>query len=88
MNWKLVVRDYNSLVGGVGIADFRFKVDSNAGTVPLHFLIYQAIQPSKVGQYVELKWDVANSDKAPVNAKYVDIFIQQWRCKFYRYTCH
>ena len=74
MNWKLVVRDYNSLVGGVGIADFRFKVDSNAGPFRFTFPNISSDTAFKVGQYVELKWDVANSDKAPVNAKYVDIF--------------
>ncbi|MCO6460817.1 MAG: T9SS type A sorting domain-containing protein [Saprospiraceae bacterium] len=74
MNWKFVVRDYNTTVGGVAIADFKFKVDSNAGPFKFTFPDITSDTALQVGQYVELKWDVANTDKAPVNAKFVDIF--------------
>ena len=37
MNWKLIARDYNPNAGGVGIADFKFLVDSNAGPFKFTF---------------------------------------------------
>lgn len=74
MNWKFVARDNNPVAGGVAIADFKFLVDSNAGPFQFTFPDRFADTTFTVGQYVELKWDVANTDKSPVNSKYVDIF--------------
>jgi len=74
MNWKLIARDYNPNAGGVGIADFKFKVDSNAGPFKFTFPAKNTDTIFELGQYVELKWDVANSDKAPVNCEAVNIY--------------
>ncbi len=74
MNWKFVVRDYNINAGGVSTADFKFLVDSNAGPFKFTFPAKTTDTIFAVGQYVELHWDVANSDKATVNSKFVDIF--------------
>ncbi len=74
MNWKFVVRDYNPNAGAVAIADFKFRVDSNAGPFKFSFPNKNTDSVLTVGQYFEVKWDVANTDKEPVNTKFVDIF--------------
>jgi len=74
MNWKFIVRDYNANAGGVSMADFKFRVDSTAGPFKFVFPVKQTDTAFAVGQYVELKWDVANTDKGNVNCKYIDIF--------------
>lgn len=74
MNWKFIVRDYNVNVGGVSTADFKFLVDSNAGPFKFTFPVKTTDTILTLGQYIELHWDVANSDKATVNCKFVDIF--------------
>ena len=72
INMRLTVRDNRPGGGGVGTADVEFRVTDQAGP----FLV---TYPSALGTtftsgtYKEITWDVANTDKSPVNAANVNI---------------
>ncbi len=69
---RLTARDNRPGGGGVGWADVAFKAWSAAGP----FLVTSPNTVSDVwhaGEYVEVTWDVANTDVAPVNCKNVNI---------------
>lgn len=72
LNFRLTARDNRPGGGGVGWADVAFKTWEGAGP----FLV---ISPNKttdtwrVGELVNVTWDVSNTDKAPVNCKQVNI---------------
>ncbi len=73
MNFRFAVRDNNPMAPGVTMQDIRFKVNGDAGP-------FEVTEPASqvkftVGKTYKIKWNVANTDKAPVNAKYVDILI-------------
>lgn len=69
---RLVARDNRPGGGGVGWADVAFKAWGGAGP----FLVTSPDAASDVwhiGEYVEVRWDVANTHLAPVNCKNVNI---------------
>ncbi|MBP6827632.1 MAG: proprotein convertase P-domain-containing protein, partial [Saprospiraceae bacterium] len=69
---RLVARDNRPGGGGVGWADVAFKAWGSAGP----FLVTSPNTASSVwhaGEYVEVTWDVANTNLAPVNCKTVNI---------------
>jgi subtilisin-like proprotein convertase family protein len=53
--------------------EMKFKVAANAGPFKLTFPVLD--YKWKIGQEVPVKWDVANTDKAPVNCQRVDIYM-------------
>ena len=72
MSFQLTVRDNNPAGGGVAWDDYSVKVDALAGP-------FKITHPSidfrfKVGEAVKVTWDVAGTDKAPVNCKNVNIY--------------
>ncbi|MCC6461843.1 MAG: proprotein convertase P-domain-containing protein [Saprospiraceae bacterium] len=72
MTFRLTARDNRPGGGGVGYATVAFQAWAGAGP----FLVSTPNNPTDVwniGEYVEVAWDVANTDKAPVNCKYVNI---------------
>ncbi len=72
MTFRLTVRDNRAGGGGVGWADVAFKAWEGAGP----FLVKTPNTGTVVwrsGEYTEVSWDVANTDKAPVNCKRVNI---------------
>lgn len=72
LTFRLTARDNRTGGGGVGWADVAFKAWQGAGP----FKVNNPNTAStlwKSGEYVNVTWDVANSDKAPVNCKKVNI---------------
>ncbi|MBX2893482.1 MAG: proprotein convertase P-domain-containing protein [Saprospiraceae bacterium] len=69
---RLVARDNRPDGGGVGWADVAFKAWGGAGP----FLVTAPNSSSdiwRVGEYVNVTWDVSNTNLAPVNCKNVNI---------------
>jgi subtilisin-like proprotein convertase family protein len=72
LNWKFTVRDNHSGGAGVQWDDYRVNVTENAGPFKL---IYPLLDDKfVVGQEVKVTWEVANTDQAPVNCKFVNIY--------------
>jgi subtilisin-like proprotein convertase family protein len=73
LTFRFVVRDNNPMGGAVAWEEMKFKVAENAGPFKL---IYPLLDGQfKVGQRVNIQWDVANTDVAPVNCKKVNIYL-------------
>lgn len=72
LNFRLTVRDNNIQAGGVVWEDLRVGVTSAAGPFTITYPIVDA--KFKVGQAVEVTWDVAKTDLPPVNCKLVNIY--------------
>ncbi|MCB0527893.1 MAG: T9SS type A sorting domain-containing protein [Saprospiraceae bacterium] len=69
---RLIARDNLPGGGGVGWKDVAFKAWGEAGP----FLVTAPNTASanwKIGEYVNVTWDVAKTDQAPVNCKNVNI---------------
>lgn len=73
LDFRFIARDNHQNAGGTDWADVSFKVDGDAG--PFKITYPQSAISFKTGQGVEVKWNVANTDNAKVNCKYVDIFL-------------
>jgi subtilisin-like proprotein convertase family protein len=74
LTFRCTVRDNNHEAGGVTWEEVRFKATASAGP----FLITQPNSGDtewKVGDYMEVSWDVANTDNALVNCKNVNILL-------------
>jgi subtilisin-like proprotein convertase family protein len=72
LTFRLSARDNRPNGGGVGWADVAFKSWEAAGP----FLVTDPNTSSviwRVGEYVNVTWDVANTDQTPVNCKNVNI---------------
>ncbi len=73
MNFRVTVRDQIEALGCTDEDDMVISVDGNSGP----FLVTNNSIPAAVleGDIVNLQWDVAGTDQAPVNATNVDIFL-------------
>jgi len=72
LTFRLTARDNRPEGGGVGWADVAFKATALAGP----FVVLEPNTASvtwRQGTYVEVRWDVANSHKAPVSCSSVDV---------------
>jgi subtilisin-like proprotein convertase family protein len=72
LTFRLVVRDNHVGGGGVGTAELAMKSSAAAGP----FLVTSPNTTSDKwikGQYATVTWDVANTDKAPINCEKVNI---------------
>ncbi|TNE63998.1 MAG: T9SS type A sorting domain-containing protein, partial [Bacteroidetes bacterium] len=72
MSFALTVRDNRTGGGGVGVDTVRFKATDLAGPFVVTYPS-GAFATWKQGEYVTVTWDVANTDKAPVNCRKVNI---------------
>jgi subtilisin-like proprotein convertase family protein len=72
LTFRLTVRDNNAQASGVVWDELKMNVTSAAGPFKITFPEVDA--SFKTGQLVSVTWDVANTDKAPVNCKSVNIF--------------
>lgn len=72
LTFRCTVRDNNETAGGVTWKEVRFKSTDKAGpfvmTTPNDSRMSFA-----AGEYIEVNWDVANTDQAPVNCQFVNI---------------
>lgn len=73
LNFVLTVRDNNPEVGGFGMDTMTFNSTDIAG--PFLVSYPNNGEDQIAGSYVEVKWDVANTDQAPVSCKFVDILL-------------
>jgi subtilisin-like proprotein convertase family protein len=72
LKFKVTVRDNHPGVGGVSQALVRFKSTAQAGPFVVSYPTNSAAN-WKVGEYQTVTWEVANTDKSPVNCKTVNI---------------
>lgn len=73
LNFRLTVRD-NIAGGGTNESDdLTLTVDGNSG--PFKVTSQNTTQSYLEGQSVDITWDVANTDTAPVSCSNVDIFL-------------
>jgi subtilisin-like proprotein convertase family protein len=85
LTFCLVARDNRPGGGGVGVDTVAFRSTSLAGP-------FQVISPNstsvtwKQGEYQVVTWDVANTDKAPVNCQTVNIRLSKNTGFEYPYT--
>jgi hypothetical protein len=74
INWKFVARDNHPGNGGVGFGDYQIKAYQDAGPFTVSF-------PNQTDHILYkntcnlIKWDVANTDKAPINCSKVKIVL-------------
>ncbi|MBK9736691.1 MAG: T9SS type A sorting domain-containing protein [Saprospiraceae bacterium] len=73
LNFRFVVRDNNPLGSAAVWEQLKFNVADNAGPFKLTYPAQDT--KFKIGKEIKITWDVANTDIAPVNCKYVDIYI-------------
>ena len=71
IDFVLTVRDNNEEVGAFGMDTLSFRSTENAG--PFIVLTPSNNTPRNIGEFIEVTWDVANTDVAPVNCKKVNI---------------
>ncbi len=74
MTFRLTARDNHAPAGAAVWEEVKFRTTEMAGP----FLVNDPDLTDgvwKVGQYREVTWDVANTDRAPVNARSVDILM-------------
>lgn len=72
LTFRCTVRDNNNTAGGLAWKEVRFKSTESAGP-----FVMTAPNDSRLsfpaGEYLEVTWDVANTDQAPVNCQFVNI---------------
>ena len=73
MTFRFVVRDNNPLGNAAVWEEMKFKVAANAGPFKLTYPVLD--YKWKIGQELNVTWDVAGTDTAPVNCKTVDIYV-------------
>ncbi|KXK38878.1 MAG: T9SS type A sorting domain-containing protein [Saprospiraceae bacterium] len=73
MTFRLVTRDNNPLGSAASWAEMKFKVAPES-VGPFQFTEPSSPQKLKIAEKLNVQWDVNNTDIAPVNCKYVDIF--------------
>ncbi len=71
LTFRCTARDNNPDVGGVVWEEMSFEATDQAGPFLVQYPNNNDI--FEVGQYIEVLWDVANTDQAPVNCERVNI---------------
>lgn len=73
LTFRCTVRDSKWGGGGTVWDEIAFESVESAG--PFLVMYPNDFQTLEVGEYVEVTWDVANTDVAPVNCQYVNILL-------------
>jgi hypothetical protein len=73
MNFRFIVRDNNENGGGTSWENVMFRAEGEAG--PFRITAPASFQTYEVGDEIEIRWDVANTDIAPVNCSHVNIWL-------------
>ncbi|MEL6923702.1 MAG: cadherin-like domain-containing protein, partial [Bacteroidota bacterium] len=74
LKFRCTVRDNDDLIGGVVWEEVNFKVAEQAGPFKVEFPNLST-DLLVVGAFLEFRWDVANTDKNPVNCQNVNILL-------------
>lgn len=72
LNFRMIARDNRPGGGGLGWKEVDFRADGNSGP----FLVLTSNSPGviwRVGELAHVTWNVANTNKAPVNCQKVNI---------------
>jgi hypothetical protein len=73
MKFRLTARDNNENGGGTGWANVSFKADDSAG--PFYVVYPNQIETTTIGDSMEIKWNVANTDNDIINCQNVNIWL-------------
>lgn len=74
LTFRFVVRDNNPLGSAAVWEEIKFKVaPGDVGPFELTYPVNEV--KMEVGKKLNVTWNVANTDKAPVNCKFVDIYV-------------
>ncbi len=73
LNFRLIVRDNNPLCGSYVYKNVKLFTDANSGPFKVETANNGEVFTS--GSVQKIKWDVANTDKAPVNCSKVAIYL-------------
>ncbi len=85
LTFRCVVRDNNPVAGGAAWEEVRFRADETAG--PFVVLLPDTSAVTwKVGEYQEVRWDVANTTNNRVKCYYVNIKLSVDGGQTYPYT--
>ncbi len=71
LKFRCTVRDNNTEIGGVVWDEVSFEATDQAG--PFRVEYPNNNETFEIGQYIEVLWDVSNTDLAPVNCERVNI---------------
>ncbi len=73
LTFRFVVRDNNPMGNAATWEEVKFKVAPNAGPFKITYPILDYTYT--IGDAINVTWDVANTDLAPINCKNVDIYM-------------
>jgi subtilisin-like proprotein convertase family protein len=74
LNFRCTVRDNHPGAGGVSWAEVQFRSSSQAGPFVVTYPNASSVTWYS-GEYQTIEWDVANTNKAPVNCQTVNILL-------------
>ncbi len=72
LTFRCTVRDNNPEAGGATWEQIRFRADTSSGPFVVSTL-NESRQVLNAGDYIEIHWDVANTNQAPINCQYINI---------------
>ena len=76
MNFRITVRDLPNIVGNVGCTTERNVTVSTIGNAgPFVINTHNTPDTWFEGENINIEWDVANTDQAPINCSHVDILL-------------
>ncbi|MDH3651791.1 MAG: M12 family metallo-peptidase, partial [Saprospiraceae bacterium] len=73
LTFRVTARDHRSAGGGVSWTQVAFKSSTAAG--PFTVSSFNVPDTIETGEFVEIRWDVANTDQTPVNCKRIHILL-------------
>ncbi len=73
LTFRFTVRDNHPNAGAFNYDEIQFNCDGDSG--PFVETYPNGGETFNVGDYVEVTWDVANTDNAPVNCKKVNLYL-------------
>jgi subtilisin-like proprotein convertase family protein len=73
LKFRFTVRDNHPQGGGVVWEEVSLSATATAGPFKINYPVID--EKFKVGDVINVTWEVANTDKAPVNCKNVNIFL-------------
>lgn len=77
LKFVFTARDNNAQGGVASWKEFNIKADANAG--PFRLISPNLGENYSQGEIIDVTWEVANTDKAPFNTEFVDIYLSTKR---------
>jgi hypothetical protein len=77
LKFRFIVRDNAAENGGTAWRDVDIKVYDNSAAGKFEITNFNTQDSIKAGDYVEINWNVAKTDSAPFNTKFVDIYLSR-----------